>query len=76
MRMALIGIELAGGKFAAQAADTIQPMLDLARKVRDSGSYDGSPAVRGAVVSAEKGTVMQFRCNPATVVKAAKGKAK
>ena len=63
MRLAVLGMQYASGKFGAVADDSVVGLLDLAREIRASGNHDGKAVVCGAVLSSSRPMpVMQFRC--------------
>ena len=63
MKLAVMGVELANGKFGAVAAASVVGLIEQAKLIRNSGMFDGKAALRGMVLSSERHSpVMQFRC--------------
>jgi len=62
MRLAVLGLEYANGKFGSEAAASVVGLIELARKIRESGKHDGKAVKCGAVAPLGRPAVMQFRC--------------
>jgi hypothetical protein len=64
MKLAVMGVELANGKFGAVAAASVVGLIEQAKLIRNSGMFEGEAAKQGMVLSSERiAPVMQFRCS-------------
>lgn len=54
MKVATLAIRLRNGKFSAHAADSVVPLLDLAKRIRDAGEHDGDKVAEVMVMSSER----------------------
>jgi hypothetical protein len=70
MKLGAIVIKMASGELQAIPFDSTVPMLDAAKRIRDSGCIgEGKKAqavVSGVAIASDTpcGTVMRFRCQP------------
>lgn len=63
MKVATLGIKMRDGTFASMAGESVVPLVEAAKRIRDSGEHDGAAAIGGSVLSSERPfPVFRFRC--------------
>lgn len=73
MKMTFLGCQLVDGSLKSMAGTESDPIVAIARKVRDAGNWDGDLVSAGVVVSSERPLpIMRFRCSQAAVAQAPK----
>lgn len=54
MKIATLAIRARDGKYSAHAGKSVVPLIDLAKRIRDAGEYDGSKVAEVVVMSSER----------------------
>lgn len=67
MKAASLIVELTDGSLVGEVAGSVNPLLEMAKQVRQSGVFRAAAAKCGLVLSSERPfPVYKFRCAPAT----------
>lgn len=62
MKATTLAVMLDDGTFGSIAGPSVDPIVEIARQVRDTGLFDGRRAVSGVVMDSERlFPVMEFR---------------
>jgi len=75
MKAAAVICQMRNGEFQSIPGGSLVPVLDAARKIRDSGVLNGEAVVGGVVICSWQPTpAMKFRCSQPIEVEAKKSK--